>query len=203
MKTKTLEDGSEDTDNTDAEDETETTPRRAKTKSAQDDYEARFKGLQGTLQQRTEELQALRQQMMVNDYNNFNTSIAQLDPAQQQALQQVWMLDAASKYRLSQAQDTEQRLQDAAKQLYVQQMATQYGVPARLLQRYDSPEEIEHTAKAIAAERKRGQTTTKKKVKAASGTQPKFGSGGSGETKQRQAAGSLDEAAARFAKAKI
>lgn len=196
-----LEDSEEQDSDEDDVDETE--PEQPQTKKpARTNWEARFKGLQKTVQQKEEQLQQMRQAQMVIEHNAFESQIAALPDDQKGVLRQLFMVEMASKYRLSQAQDAETRANEAARQIYIREMAQTHGVPARLLDKYDTPEEIEHTAKALAAQQRRNQKRNTQEVKKAAGTKPKFGSGGKGDTGFKPAA-SLDEAAARLRKYKI
>jgi hypothetical protein len=106
-----VEDEEEDDSEEDDADETEPVVRGKQ----RTNWETRFKGLQKTVQQKAEEAQAWRNQAMLAEAQAFQAQIQPLPPEQQQALQQLFMADMASKYRLSQAQELEQRAQEAAR----------------------------------------------------------------------------------------
>lgn len=112
------------------------------------DMDTRFKGLQGTVQQRTEELRSVREQLNQMQQQQFMDRIRNLDPMSQQReivqYQERQQLDQ-ERQRLQEVVASNEALARMALPIVLSQ---KYGIPASELANLETPEQMQAKAEA-------------------------------------------------------
>jgi membrane-associated HD superfamily phosphohydrolase len=156
-----------------------------------EEWEKRFKGLQGRLQQEIEarraleleraKLEAQLQQMLIESH------LAQLP--EEERPQAAAQLQAALAYQaqVAQVNQTQQVLNELAKHLVVQTLSQRYGVPQEQLLRFNDPYAMEAFAQEISRLRRQGQRAQRRESRSDA-----FESGGGAPPREPK---TLDEAA--------
>lgn len=179
------------------QDEEDENPREAGTESSQEDWESRFKGLQGRLQQEIEARRYTEQEKLQLEEQLLQASIKDLDPQDQQAAYMLWQNEQKHRQTSQQYAQSQAQMNEVAKQLVIQKLSQQFGVPAKELSHFSDPHSMEAHARLVAQNR-RSQAKEKRKVE----KKDNFGSGGSGTpTPKRSKPENLRDARRSFAEA--
>ena len=206
-----LGDEEEIDDQSDGEDspETDDTEPPKKQKVAQDDYETRFKGLQGRLQQEVEQRTVLQNQLIqIQAQNALNNLIAQgKSPEEAQSIVQYGVAQYLLQQQGNQISTKEQALEQSARVLRAQQLAAKYHIPLdskeyQRLERVKDPEDMDAFAEQVGTNRTRTQKTVAKEKRKQTGAD-NFGKGDTQTAPTRKKAKNLGDAADRFSKLKI
>jgi DNA repair exonuclease SbcCD nuclease subunit len=157
--------------------------------SQTEDWESRFKGLQGRLQREIEEKRALQQQLLQMQEQILREKIQDLDPEEQEV--------ALREFRLRQKEQellqTRWEMEMAARRMAILHLSQQYGVPAEELEQFNDAYSMEAYAKGVAEARKRARREQRKADGADRFEQ------GSAVSARQPAARNLDEAATSWA----
>lgn len=178
-------------------DEDQENPQRAGTGQSQEDWEARFKGLQGRLQQEIEQRRYTEAEKAQLEARLLQVSVQDLDPEDQQAAYAIFQQQQQSRYHQMQTAQTQAQMNELAKVFVINQLSQQYGVPVKELQQFGDPQSMEAHAKLVSQNRR-----SQKKEQRKSDKKDNFGSGGSGVASPKQKApASLRDARNSFAAA--
>lgn len=193
-------------DDSEDQSETENPPRSAQ---AQSDWENRFKGLQGTLQQQVEHNRQLQAQMLMTQAGQAQQQlIAQgVDPAVASEQVRAQLAQYIMQQQGQQTAVKERDLEQAARIVTAQALAIEYGIDTKSkeftrLSQVKDAEDMQAFAEQIS----QGRTTANKKVaqaKRRASESDKFGSGRTSGSAPKNQPKSLGDAADRFAKLKI
>lgn len=177
-------------------DEEDDNPQQ-ETGQSQEDWEQRFKGLQGRLQQEIEARRYTEAEKMQLEARLLQVSVQDMEPEDQQAAMAIWQQQQASRYQQMQTAQTQAQMNELAKVFVTNQLSQKYGVPLKQLEQFNDPQSMEAHARLIAGERK----TQRKQTRKTEG-KDSFGSGGSGVAQpKRKQPETLREARSAFADA--
>lgn len=144
--------------------ETET-PASA-TQTTTTDWESRFKGLQGTLQQKIEYARALEQQLQQYREAELRQQVAHLPEEQQNWYIGQFQKEQEIARREAEIQQQAQLVDMAARQLAVTKLAQQYGVSAEILNALPDLKSMQLVGETLSKQR-RAERKAERKAKGA------------------------------------
>jgi len=132
-----LEDDESDEDDDDLEDDSGTEQSAFDWDSDDNPYKARFEGLFGSLQYSQERVQQLEMAMIETEATNFEERLraADIPDQQKEAIRQAFLTELAGKWKLSQAQASEARANEAAKKLAIIEIGRRHGLTKTQMQK--------------------------------------------------------------------
>ena len=167
-------------------------------------YEDRFKGLQGTVQTVTEQNRILQTQLLQMQAQQAYAALVAQGRSEEEAagMVQTALAQELLKQQGNNINTQGQALEAAARGVTAQALAVQYKIPVdspefQRIAKVKDPEDMEAMAQLVSSKRK-VKTNAKRPADA-----DKFGSGKSPGSPPRTKAKSLGEAADRFSKLKI
>jgi hypothetical protein len=200
-----LDDDYEDDESEEVEEDDSGTDDPTPTPPTNPDYEVRFKGLQGSLQQQVEENQRLNAQLMLIHTATHVQNLIQQGTDPEQAKQQgiAILAGKVAEMKGQALTNKEAALEQASRLMWAQSLAMNNDIDmnspefTRLMKVRDV-DDMEAMAQLISSKKKTGQ-----RVKRVRKDSDRFGSGTSNSSPRRKKAGSLGAAADRFARIKI
>jgi hypothetical protein len=142
-----------------------------------EEYEKRFKGLQARVQQEIEARRALEAKLMEQEAAAAALKIEEL-PEEQRPYAHYLLRMEQEQRRLQQERALEQQaMVQILKEHKANTLAAETGAPKDFLLQFDTPEEMEAAAKALATERKRSGKAAVREARRSSGADA-FESGG-------------------------
>jgi hypothetical protein len=198
------EDDSDDESDDEEDGETET-PEQSQFNWEDDSnpYKQRFKGLQGSLQQSQERVQDYERRVWAAEAQAFKASISHLSDEEQALLSRNWLMQKAAEYQMNHNVQQQQAIDQVARGMYITQVATEFGVDPKKLERFKDPDDMRAYAEDLASMQKSTKKTVRKEVRKVKQAN-KFGSGGgrvSGPPKKK--AKNLDQATDMFSRMKL
>ena len=196
----------DDDDESDDEEDGETeTPEQPAFDWESDDnpYKNRFRGLQGSLQQSQERVQDYERRVWAAEAQAFKASISHLSDEEQTILSRNWLMQKAAEYQMNHNVQQQQAIDQVARGMYIHQVATEFGVDPKKLERFKDPDDMRAYAEDLSQIQKSSQKTVRKEVRKVKKAN-KFGSGGgrvSGPPKKK--AKNLDQATDMFSRMKL
>lgn len=167
------------------------------TGQSQEDWEARFKGLQGRLQQEIEARRYTEAEKVQLEARLLQASVRDMDPEDQQAAMALWQQQQQHRYSQMQTAQTQAQMNELAKVFVVNQLSQKYGVPVKELEQFPDPHSMEAHARLVADNRR-----SQKKAERKTDRKDNFGSGGSGvASPKRKKPANLRDARSAFAEA--
>jgi hypothetical protein len=126
--------------------------------SEENPYVTRFKQLQARVQKEIEDKRAyehrLQQIEQEREYQQVQQHTQNMHPQDRAAYLHQWQQHQQIKAREQQLQEHSQRLEMAARQTVMRDIAIKHGVPVTEIQRFKDPDSMEYHAEAIARERR-------------------------------------------------
>jgi hypothetical protein len=205
LELETGDDDEEESEEEESSSETETPQQPAQNL----DYESRFKGLQGSLQQQIEQNRQLQAQLVqVQAAQQYQNYLAQgATPEQATAAVQSQVAQFVLQQQGNNINTEKAALEEASRVITAQGLAIVHGIDVKSpefarLAKFKDPEDMQAFAETLA---KSKQTTTKKvaQVKRKATQADKFGSARSSGSAPKTKPKSLGDAADKFSKIKI
>jgi len=171
------EDEPEDADSDEIEDPRALAQRYREEAKRREEYEKRFKGLQARVQQEIEARRALEAKLMEQEAAAAALKIEEL-PEEQRPYAHYLLRMEQEQRRLQQERALEQQAMiQILKEHKANTLAAETGAPKDFLLQFDTPEEMEAAAKALATERKRSGKSAVREARRSTGADA-FESGG-------------------------
>lgn len=160
------------------------------------DWEARFKGLQTTLNRKDQEMKELQQRLTQMDQRVFEVGTMHLPPAQRQAELQRYQFE---QYQ-TQLQARERDLEAYSRAAVISALSRETGADPSVLAQFDSPEEMQLYATSVQQQQRQAQAQASLQQRQASGVD-RFEPSGASVSPPAPVARTLEEAARNFAEA--